>query len=152
MALFDTENSVIALQTQPNRQNLNLVEPTAMAFAINTEVLADEMSKCCGISCIPKVEYAANAAYVRLYPNRIEWNDPAVSCIPRSNVIPPARCACCNFYTHYVDRINVIHFDQPLSNIAAEPGCCEKTAYFGCIGCCCPTRISFLALVFCHFR
>jgi len=140
MACCEAQDRIFALQTQINRPNLNLVEPTALAFAIDQETLTAELANCCGCKCIPKSEYAAAAAYVRLYPNRLEWNDPAIMCQPCAPVIPRAWFGCGNFLTKYKDRINVIHFDQPFSNVAAEPGCCENTAWYGCCGSCSSMR------------
>ena len=90
--------------------------------------------------CVWNVEFAANSAYVRLYPNRLEWNDPIIGCSPTLNTIPSALCPCCNFLLIYKDRINVVHFDQPFSNVVSAPGCFENCCWFGVCGICCSPR------------
>jgi len=106
-------------------------------------------SCCCALyecGCMKGVQdELAKSTYVKVFDNKIEWNEPKNSCAPykeRGCCCLWNNCNLCNFACHQFDDINTIHYDRAIShNVVPAEACCRPCGTHcdmcpnGCPGC-----------------
>jgi len=65
----------------------------------------------------------AKSTYVKVYDNRIEWNEPTNF---GSHYTLPGLCNICNWACHQSDNISTVHYDRALvGNAVVAQSCCR---------------------------
>jgi hypothetical protein len=86
-----------------------------------------------------------SSAYVKVFDNKVEWNEPANQCMgykEKGCCFLCNNCNLCNFACHQFDDVNVLHYDRAITHNALPAlGCCRPCGTHcdlcpnGCPGC-----------------